>query len=100
MVNKLNAHMKVCYAMRTVKPSMSQETLKIVYYTYFHSIMKYGLIFWGNPSHGTEILKIKKNIIRIITGYRGRDLLSDLFRNLKNLLLPVTMYSIASLICG
>jgi hypothetical protein len=100
MVNKLHTHMKVCYAVRSVKPFMSQETLKIVYCTYFHSIMKYGLIFWGNLSHGTEILKIKKNIIRIITGYRGRDLLRDLFKNLKILLLPVAIYSIACLICG
>jgi hypothetical protein len=33
-----------CYAMRSVKPFMLQETLKMVYYAYFHSIVNYGLI--------------------------------------------------------
>jgi hypothetical protein len=33
------------YAVRSVKPYISQETLKMVYYIYFHSIMNYGLIF-------------------------------------------------------
>jgi hypothetical protein len=87
-------HMKVCYTVGLVKPFMSQKTLKMVYYTYFHSIMKNGLVFWGKPSHGTELLKIQKNIIRIIRGYRSRDLLRDLFKNLKIPLLPVAIYRV------
>ena len=27
---------------------MSQEIMNMVYYAYFHSIMNYELIFWGN----------------------------------------------------
>ena len=41
MTYKLSA---VCYAMRSV---ISQETLKVVYYTYVHSIMNYRIIFLG-----------------------------------------------------
>jgi hypothetical protein len=55
LLPKLNA---ACYAMRTIKPFMSQETLKMVYHAYFHSIMNYGLIFWGNSSHSVNIFKI------------------------------------------
>ena len=33
--------------MRSVKPYVSQTTLRIIYYTYFHSIMNYVLLFWG-----------------------------------------------------
>jgi hypothetical protein len=36
------------FALRVVKPFLSQDSLKIVNYSYFHSIMTYGLIFWGN----------------------------------------------------
>jgi hypothetical protein len=68
-----------CYAMRSIKPFMPQETLKMVYYAYFHSIVSYGLIFWGNSSHIVKNFKIQENIIRIITGCRSRDL----FKNLK-----------------
>jgi len=28
-----------CYAMRSVKPYVSLNTLKIIYYSYFHSVM-------------------------------------------------------------
>jgi hypothetical protein len=36
------------FAMRAVKPFLYQDSLRMVYYSYFHSIMTYGLIFWGN----------------------------------------------------
>jgi hypothetical protein len=51
IIPKLSA---ACYAIRSIKPFMSQGTLKMVYYTYFHSIMNYGLIFWGNSSHSVK----------------------------------------------
>jgi hypothetical protein len=43
IIPKLSA---ACYAVRSIKPFMSQEILKMVYYAYFHSIVNYGLIFW------------------------------------------------------
>jgi hypothetical protein len=69
--------------MRLVKPLMSLETLKMVYYAYFHSIMSYGLIFWGNSSDSSNIFEIKKTIIRIVTGCRRRDSCRILFKKLK-----------------
>jgi hypothetical protein len=78
---------------------MSQETLKMIYYAYFRSIMNYGLIFWGKSSHNPKILEIQKNIIRIITGCRSRDLCRYLFINLKVLPLQSQYILITSLIC-
>jgi len=34
-----------CYAMMIIKPYLSQQLLKVIYYFYFHSIMSYGVIF-------------------------------------------------------
>ena len=34
-----------CYATRSVKPHVTINTLKIIYYSYFHSIMTYGRLF-------------------------------------------------------
>ena len=48
--------------MRSVKPVMSQKTLKMVDYACFYSIVNYGLIMWGNSSRSTKILKTQKNI--------------------------------------
>jgi hypothetical protein len=74
------------------KSFMSQ----MVYYAYFHSIVNYGLIFWGNSSHSVKIFKIQKNIIRILTGCRGRDSCRDLFKKLK--ILPLQSQYILSLL--
>jgi hypothetical protein len=35
---------KACYVLRCIRPFMSQDTLKSVYYSYFHSIIRYGII--------------------------------------------------------
>jgi hypothetical protein len=32
-----------CFAMRTITSLMKTETLKLVYFAYFHSIMSYGI---------------------------------------------------------
>jgi hypothetical protein len=34
-----------CFAMKTVMLLMTVDTLKLVYFTYFHSVLSYGLIF-------------------------------------------------------
>ena len=81
--------------MRPVKTFVSQETLKMFYYAYFHSIMNYGLIFWGNSSHSANFFKIQQKIIRIITRCRSRDSCRDLSKNKK--ILPFQLQRILTL---
>ena len=45
-----------------------KKTLKLIYYTFFHSFMSYGIIFWGNLSHSSIIFRIQKKAIRIMEG--------------------------------
>jgi hypothetical protein len=33
-----------CYAVRAIIPFVSQDILKMMYHSYFHSVMKYGRI--------------------------------------------------------
>jgi hypothetical protein len=68
----------------------------MVYYAYYHSVVNYGLIFWGNSSHSVKFFKIQKNIIRIFTEYRSRNSCRDLFKNLK--ILPLQSQYILSLL--
>jgi hypothetical protein len=35
-----------CYVIRAVKPFVSLGTLKLVYYSYFHSVRNYDIILW------------------------------------------------------
>jgi hypothetical protein len=44
LIGKLN---KACYIIRKSKQFISIAALKIVYYAFFHSMITYGLIFWG-----------------------------------------------------
>jgi hypothetical protein len=49
---------KACYAIRSTKPFLSLDVLRSTYFLYVHSIISYGIIFWGNSSHSEEIFKI------------------------------------------
>jgi hypothetical protein len=62
-----------CYAVKVITPLMSEDTLWTIYYSYVHSIITYGIIFWGNSAHNTDICKTQKWIIRIMTKSRSRD---------------------------
>jgi hypothetical protein len=87
----------VCYAIRVIKPLTSQETLVIIYYAYFHSIMNYGIICWGHSSYNINIFRLQKKAIRIITNSRNRDSCRDLVKTLK--ILPLQSQYIFSLLC-
>ena len=71
------------FVMRAVKSFLSQDSLMMVYYSYFHSIMTYGLIFWGNSHYSNIIFRLEKRIIRITVGIRGRDACREQFKKLK-----------------
>ena len=48
------------FAIKAVKPFLSQDSLRMVYFSYFHSIMTYGLIFWGNSHYSGTIFRLQK----------------------------------------
>jgi hypothetical protein len=43
--NVINKLCTACYMIRNRRPFVSINTLKIIYYSYFHSLMTYSLIF-------------------------------------------------------
>jgi hypothetical protein len=51
------------FALEVVKPFLSQDSLKMVYYSYCHSIMTYGLIFWGNSHYSNIIFRLQKELL-------------------------------------
>ena len=84
IIPKLN---KASYVIRSLKPLLSFETLKMVYFSTVHSIISYGIIFWGILSHSKIIFKIQKRIIRIIKNSGNQDSCRDLFKKLNILTL-------------
>jgi hypothetical protein len=77
-----------CFAMRAVKPFMSPQTLKAIYYSHFHSIIKYGVIFGGHIAPSIRVFKLQKRIIRIMTGSRSKGSCRNFFTNLE--ILPLS----------
>jgi hypothetical protein len=45
IVPKLSA---ATFAMRAVQPFLSLDSFKLIYYSYFHSMLTYGIRVWGN----------------------------------------------------
>ena len=85
LTSKLN---KACYSIRAVKSCMSLEVLRTIYFSYAHSAISYGIIFWGNSHFSTNIFKVQKRIIRIITNTGRCDSCRQLFKQLQILPLP------------
>ena len=48
---KLNKACTYRNTIRSVKPFMSLEVLRMTYFSYVHSVLSYGIIFWGNSSY-------------------------------------------------
>ena len=80
MKPKLNS---ACFVIRSLQAMMDTETLKMIYFAYVHSIMSYGIIFWGNQLYSDKIFKIQKRAVRIITNSRTRDSCRKLFQRLE-----------------
>jgi len=74
---------------------MSTETLRMVYFAYVHSLMIYGIFFWGNQPYSEKIFKIQKKVIRITTNSRMRLSCRELFQRLE--ILPLYSQYIFSL---
>jgi hypothetical protein len=34
----------------------------MIYLSLFHAVMTYGIIFWGNSSHSTQVFRMPKKI--------------------------------------
>ena len=51
---KLN---KACYAIRAIKSLVFLKALISIYFSYFRSLLMYGVIFWGNSPVSKKIFK-------------------------------------------
>jgi hypothetical protein len=66
--------------MRIVASFMTTDVSKLVYYGSFHSIMSYGVIFWGDSTEGKRLFTTQKKVIRIMPSAQERELSGSLFK--------------------
>jgi hypothetical protein len=69
--------------------------LKTVYYAYYHSLVKYGIIYWGNTPDSNKAFVLQKRIIRIIMGVGPTHTCRGLFKKLS--ILPILCVYLFSL---
>jgi hypothetical protein len=75
-----------CYAVRSMLHISNTDAFTSVYFAYFHSLMKYGIIFWGNSSDSRKVLQ--KKTARLMMGVKSCNSCRDLFKRLDILTLP------------
>jgi hypothetical protein len=86
---------------RNARTLVSLKVLISIYFSYFHSLLTYGVIFWGNYPISKDIFKIQKRLIRIITNNPRRESCKNLFKRLKILILPSQyIFSVLVFIAG
>ena len=91
MIHKLRG---TCYAARSMVVISNINTLKSIYYAYFHSFMKYGIILGGKSSKSGKFSLYKKK--RIMACAQPRTSCRSLFKEF--VILPVPCHYILSLI--
>lgn len=69
----------------------------MIYHAYFHSIMKYGIIFWGNSPDARKAFLLHKKTIRIMMGMKQRDTCRPVFKKL-NILTLASQYILSLMI--
>jgi hypothetical protein len=79
MIPKLSG---ACYTVRSMFHISNINTLKSIYFPYFHSIIKYRIICGGNSSNSRKIFTLQKKIIRIMVGAHPRTPCRSLFKKL------------------
>jgi len=85
-----------CYVIKSVTPYINTNAIIKIYHSLFHAVMAYGIIFWGNSSHSTQVFKTQKRAVRIIMGCGNRESCKNVFKKLN--ILPLMSQYILSLL--
>lgn len=85
LCNRIN---KFVYALNQIKNVTNRKTAIITYHAYIESILRYGLIIWGNSTDKNRAFIAQKKCIRAICGIRPDESCEPIFKKLGLLPLP------------
>lgn len=88
--------LSACFMLRKVKMTVSPASLLLIYHSYFHSILTYGILFWGSASEAMRLFIIQKRAVRIIAGISKRHSCKEHFSKLQILTLPSALIMAAA----
>lgn len=76
------------YVLRRLKNTTSLHIALLAYHAYVASVLRYGLIIWGNSSDINRAFVIQKKCVRAIYGLTPLDTCKPVFQKLNILTLP------------
>jgi hypothetical protein len=79
VINKLTT---ICFVIRSVRPYMTQSSLVNICYSLFHSVLSYGIVFWGQATNTKKLFILQKRVVCLMTGYGYRHSCWNLFKQL------------------
>lgn len=82
---------RTMYAIRTLKNTITDNSLLNVYYAQAYSIICYNIIVWGQSTDASRIFILQKRIIRVIFYLDYRQSCRDTFKN-KGILTFTSIY--------
>lgn len=63
----------------SLRNHVTNSYLKLAYFAFFESIIRFGIVIWGNGVGIGKVLVIQKKVIRIVTGAKRLDHCKSLF---------------------
>ncbi|CAH2104083.1 unnamed protein product [Euphydryas editha] len=79
------------YAVKKIRLLTDVDTARLVYFSYFHSLMSYGILLWGNAANINTIFILQKRAIRYIYKMKCKESLREKFKEI-NILTFASQY--------
>lgn len=76
------------YVLKRIRQTVNCDTAMLAYHGYVSSVLRYGIVLWGNSVDSDRVFKAQKKCIRAICGAHFLDSCKPLFHKLKILPLP------------
>ena len=73
------------YTVRKIRQFSDVDTTRLAYFSYFHSIMSYGILLWGRAADIESMFVLQNIAIRAIYNLRKRDSLRDRFKKISTM---------------
>ena len=80
----------VIFLLRKLKQCVSFKVVRNTYFALFHSILTYGVIFWGNASDSLIVFRLQKRALRVMCGLNCREHCRPYFIEHRIMTLPCT----------
>lgn len=76
------------YAIRRIKHTATHEAAKTTYFSCFHSLLSYGVLFWGTATEAHRIFILQKRAVRILCNLKYNESCRNYFKAEGILTLP------------